>query len=158
MEIIPVLFDIRSIHNVGSIFRTADAAGCGRIELVGFTPSPFDRIGKVRSDFKKVALGAEEKIKVHSSTKITATLRELKKEGFFIVALEQAKNSILYTTFHKKFPKEKKIVLLIGNEPKGIPAQVLKQVDVIIEIPMSGIKESLNVSVAFGIALYELKK
>lgn len=158
MKIIPVLVNVRSIHNVGSIFRTADAGGCKRIELVGFTPSPFDRTQKVRSDFKKVALGAEENIKIHSFRTIKSALRALKKEGFFIVALEQAKNSIPYTMFHKKFPKEKKIALIVGNEPDGIPPQVLKQVDVIIEIPMCGIKESLNVSVAFGIALYELKK
>lgn len=158
MEILPVICDVRSVYNVGSIFRTADAAGCARICLVGFTPSPFNRFGEIRPDFQKVALGAERTMTVESFKQIRTIIQKLKKEGFFIVALEQAENSIPYSMFKKKFPTKKKIALLLGNEPKGLAGSTLAAVDAIIEIPMHGAKESLNVSVAFGIAVFELVK
>jgi tRNA G18 (ribose-2'-O)-methylase SpoU len=156
MELIPVLADLRSVHNVASIFRTADAAGCKEIVLTGFTPSPFDRFGKVRKDFAKVALGAEKHFAIRHFKQIGSAIRALKKEGKLIVALEQDKESTPYDSFKRKFPRENAVALLVGNEPDGISPAILKKVDAVIEIPMRGAKESLNVAVAFGIAAYEI--
>ncbi len=153
-----MLVNIRSVHNVASIFRTADGAGCKEIVLVGYTPSPFDRFGKVRPDFTKVALGAEKSFIIRHFIRIGDALRLLKEDGYFPVGLEQDKRAIPYDKFKKKFPKKGKIALVLGNEPKGIPASVRRKLDALIEIPMQGQKESLNVSVAFGIAVYELLK
>lgn len=155
-EIIPVLHNIRSLHNVGSIFRTADGAGCKEIILSGYTPSPWDRFNNLRPDFAKVALGAEKgKIVGHFKT-LSEAVRALKKEGRLILGLEQDKRAIPYDSFHKKFPKIKKIALILGSEPKGLAPASRKMLDALIEIPMRGSKESLNVAVAFGIAVYAL--
>lgn len=156
MEIIPILHNVRSIHNVGSIFRTAECAGCKSIYLSGYTGTPLDRFGKVRGDFLKTALGAEKSLKWKYSKNFSDVFKKLKKQGYFFVALEQSEKSIEYTKFKKYFPKEKKIALVLGNEPKGIDQKVLKNMDAIVEIPMKGKKESLNVSVAFGIAIFKL--
>jgi tRNA G18 (ribose-2'-O)-methylase SpoU len=158
MEIIPVLVNIRSVHNVASIFRTADGAGCKKIVLTGFTPSPYDRFGKLRKDFEKVALGAEKSIITRAFVHSSSALNALKKQGFFIVGLEQDKKSIPHDNFKKIFPAVEKIALVLGNEPEGIPEVIRKKLDAMIEIPMRGKKESLNVSVAFGIAVYEITK
>lgn len=158
MEIVPVLMDIRSVHNVASIFRTADGAGCKRIILTGFTPTPYDRLGKLRTDFAKVALDSEKSLTIRSFVHSSSALNALKKQGFLIVGLEQDKKSIPYSSFKKKFPTIKKIALVLGNEPEGISEAMRKKIDTMIEIPMHGKKESLNVSVAFGIAVYELIK
>lgn len=158
MEIVPVLANIRSVHNVGSIFRTADGAGMEEIIIAGYTPSPLDRFGKVRKDFAKVALGAEEKFVIRYFARVGGALRSLKEDGYFLLGLEQDKGSVPYDAFRKKFSKEKKIALVLGNEPEGIPGNIRKMLDAMIEIPMRGKKESLNVSVAFGVAAYELMK
>lgn len=155
-EIAVVLHNIRSLHNVGSIFRTADGAGLREIILSGYTPSPWDRLGHLRKDFQKVALGAEEKMTVRYFTRLGGAVRSLKKEGYFVLGLEQDKRAIPYDEFVKKFPKVKKIALVLGNEPEGIPYNSRKNFDAIIEIPMRGKKESLNVAVAFGIVVYRL--
>jgi tRNA G18 (ribose-2'-O)-methylase SpoU len=156
MELIPVLVDLRSVHNVASIFRTADAAGCKEIVLTGFTPSPFDRFGKVRKDFAKVALGAEKHFVIRHFKQIGSAIRALKKEGKLVVALEQSEKSIPYDSFKKKLPGENAVALLVGNEPEGLRPSVLEKADAVLEIPMRGQKESLNVAVAFGIAAYEI--
>jgi 23S rRNA (guanosine2251-2'-O)-methyltransferase len=153
-EIILVLYDIRSTHNVGSIFRTADAAGVSKIYLVGLTPTPLDRFNRDRKDVAKVSLGAEKVVPWKYEKNIGSLLAKLKKEKCNIVALEQDKKSIAY----KKYKATSKTALLVGNEVEGIPKEVLKKCDAIIEIPMFGKKESLNVSVATGIALYEIVK
>src|SRR5262245_20614416 len=139
-EIVVILHDIRSLHNVGSIFRTADAAGVSKIVLTGYTPTPVDRFGNYRTEIAKVALGAEETIAWEKRAQITPALKQLKKEGYKIYAVEQDKKSIPYYTL-KKPPQ--KIALILGNEPKGISAQILKTADGILEIPMHGRKESL---------------
>lgn len=158
MVVVPVLMDIRSVHNVASIFRTADGAGCKEIVLSGFTPSPYDRFGKLRNDFAKVALGAEKSFSQRVFVRHISALNALKKKGFFLVGLEQDKKSIPHTLLRKRFSKEKKIALVLGNEPEGIPEIVREKLDAMIEIPMNGRKESLNVSVAFGIAVYEITR
>jgi 23S rRNA (guanosine2251-2'-O)-methyltransferase len=154
VELVVVLADVRSTHNVGSIFRTADGAGFSKIYLCGVTPSPLDRFGKVRKDISKVSLGAESWLPWESSASTTRLLTRLRKEGYKIFALEQAKGSVLYDAV--KLKKNEKVALLLGEETKGLPASILSKVDKVLEIPMRGRKESLNVSVAFGIAAYAL--
>lgn len=147
-----ILFNIRSAHNVGSIFRTADGAGVAKLYLCGYTPTPNDR--NVGKDISKTALGAETFVLWEKHRQTVRLIKKLKKEGARIVALEQTPNSILYSKFKPKFP----LCLIVGNEVSGIPKSILSLADDIIEIPMQGKKESLNVAVAFGIAAYNLAK
>lgn len=148
------LQDIRSVHNVGSIFRTADASGVNKIYLVGTTPTPIDRFGRVRQDMAKVALGAENNIPWEYYADWKKLMLKLKKGKIKIVALEQDKKSIDY----KKFKNEDNFCLLVGEEVGGLPKNILSKVDSIIEIPMRGKKESLNVSVALGVAIFRVLK
>ncbi len=147
-----VLHDIRSVHNVGSIFRTADAAGIANIYLTGYTPSPVDRFGRARRDFAKVSLGAEKGIAWKQCADPIEAVIRLKKEGFFIVAVEQSSRAVDY----KKVILPAKVAIILGNETGGVPKNLLDEVDTIAEIPMQGKKESLNVSVSAGIALFRL--
>lgn len=158
MDLVAIIYDVRSIHNVGSIFRTADGAGFEKIYLCGITPSPLDRFKKVRSDFAKVALGAEKNVVWESIEDVGTLIKKLKKEGWKILALEQSKKSIPYYRISDNMGdiRHQRIALIVGNEVGGVSRIVLKLADVILEIPMRGKKESLNVSVAFGIAAYRL--
>jgi 23S rRNA (guanosine2251-2'-O)-methyltransferase len=151
-DAVVILPDIRSTYNVGAIFRTADAAGIKKLFLVGITPAPLDRFGRPRSDIAKAALGAEMSVPWESVATIAPLITRLKKEGYMIVAIELAKNSVDY----KKVKLGAKVAFILGNEVEGLPASVLKKCDVIAEIPMQGMKESLNVSVAAGIALFRM--
>ncbi|MBC7836261.1 TrmH family RNA methyltransferase [Acetobacteraceae bacterium] len=148
-----VLHNIRSVHNVGSIFRSADAAGISRIILSGYTPGPLDRFGNPRKDFTKVSLGAEKSVPWIQKKTIASVLKELKKENCFLVAVEQDARSTSLFDFQAP---NKPLAVVMGNEVRGVSPQVLKQCDAIVEIPMRGKKESLNVSVAAGIALFTL--
>ncbi|MBX4210919.1 TrmH family RNA methyltransferase [Candidatus Parcubacteria bacterium] len=145
-----ILHNIRSTHNVGSIFRTADAAGVYKIFLTGYTPQPIDRFGRAQKDIAKVALGAEKNIPWHYIKNVHTVLDRMKKEKIELIALEQSKESIDY----KKIKPKKSWALILGNEVGGISPAILKKCDLICEIPMKGKKESLNVSVAAGIALF----
>lgn len=151
-DAILILPDIRSTHNVGAIFRTADAVGITKIYLVGITPSPLDRFGRARPDIAKSALGAEKTVPYESREEIEPLLNELKKDGYTIVAIEQSKNSVDY----KEVKKKEKMAFVVGTEVTGLPETILNQCDVIAEIPMAGEKESLNVSVATGVALFRI--
>lgn len=139
--------NIRSLENIGSIFRTADALAIDKIFLCGICGQPPNQ------KISKSALGAEKWIDWEYCGSAWKLIERLKKENVFIVALEQAKNSLLYTKFKPKFP----LALIIGNEIKGISSSVLKRADKIISLPMFGRKESLNVAVAFGIAGYQIR-
>lgn len=141
-KIFLILHNIRSLHNVGSIFRTADAAGVSKIYLTGYTPDPS----------QKTALGAENFIPYERRRDISWLIAKLKKDRSNIVALEQSKKSIDYRKFKPKFP----LALILGNEVRGLSSAILKKCDAVIQIPMKGRKESLNVSVAAGISLFEL--
>jgi tRNA(Leu) C34 or U34 (ribose-2'-O)-methylase TrmL len=152
-EIVVVLHNIRSVYNVASIFRTADGAGVKKIYLCGITPTPLDRLGRPREDFAKVSLGAEKFVTWDKRAKTGVVLNELRKDGYKIFALEQSAKSIPY---YKLKTKNYKFALVLGNEVRGLSPSVLKEADKIIEIPMWGKKESLNVSVAFGIVVYQL--
>ena len=151
-EVNVMLLDIRSVYNVGAIFRTADALGIGRIFLAGITPAPLDRFGRVRKDLAKSALGAEKSVAWEQVANAISTIRKMKKEGFEIIAIEQAENSVDY----KKVKINKPTLFIVGNEVGGIPKNVLKECDVVAEISMVGKKESLNVSVSFGVALFRI--
>jgi len=157
---IVILHNIRSLYNVGSIFRTADAAGIEKIYLCGITPAPVDQFGKYRPQLTKVSLGAEKYVAWEKFGLTTKLLEKLKKDGFKIFAVEQSKKSILYYKVRTKDTitrdSTQKIVLVLGSEIKGLPPSILKRSDKILEIPMKGKKESLNVAVAFGVVAFHL--
>jgi len=145
-----LLDDIRSVHNTGSIFRTAETLGISMIYCAGTTPTPLDRFGRKRKDFAKVALGAEDMVAWKYVEKAAESVKRLKKEGFEVIALEQADRSIDY----KKVKVKGKALIILGNEVEGVSPKLLKLADIIAEIPLKGKKESLNVSMAAGIALF----
>ena len=147
-----VLNNLRSVYNAGSLFRTADAAGVVHIHLVGTTPAPTDRFGRIRKDFHKTALGAEKVIPWTYHKTFADCVAYLKENEILVVALEQDEQSIPYTTI----PLEKNLALVLGNEPEGFSKEDVSLCDVIAEIPQHGMKESLNVSVAAGIALFDV--
>ncbi|AKM83966.1 TPA: RNA methyltransferase [Candidatus Campbellbacteria bacterium] len=151
-KVFVILDNIRSVHNVGAIFRTADACGVSKIFLVGYTPQPLDRFGRMRKDLSKSALGAEKNIEWEYYKEITELVDVLKKNGVEVVAIEQNKKSIDY----KKFGLKKDTAFILGNEVDGVSKNILESVDKIIEIPMVGKKESLNVSVSAGIVLFRI--
>lgn len=151
-EYVLILHNIRSAHNVGAIFRTADAAGIAKIHLTGYTPTPLDRFGKPRGDIVKTALGAEKTIPWEYKKAPSPVFRALKKNGISLVAIEQSPRSVDY----KKVKISHRAAFIIGNEVRGLSARLLAQCDIIAEIPMRGRKESLNVSVAAGIALFRI--
>ncbi len=154
---IVVLHDIRSAHNVGSIFRTADAVGCTSLALCGITPTPRDRFGRTQPDIAKVALGAEEWLPWEYAQRCTRLLDRLKKQGYTILALEQNKKSVPYTPIRVSKKQWERTALVTGNEVQGLSRAILNRADHVIEIPMHGRKESLNVAVAFGIVAFALR-
>lgn len=157
-EIILIAHNIRSTHNVGSIFRTAEGFGVKKIILSGYTPYPhvehdprLPHISeKLSAQIHKTALGAETMVPFEYQEH--PDLDTLINEGYTIVGLEQAENSIPLASYEA----DKKIALIIGEEVNGIESEILARCEKIIEIPMKGKKESFNVSVATGIALYAL--
>ena len=176
---IVILHNIRSLHNVGSIFRTADAAGVEKIYLCGITPAPVDIFGKPRQQLTKVSLGAEKYVRWERIKSTTKLIDKLRQDGYKIFCVEQSKKSIPYYRLSKQLSYaddrqrrivNRKIALVLGNEIKGLPASILKRADKILEIPMQEAmvrqahhprhlgrgKESLNVAVAFGIVAFHL--
>ncbi|MDP1719087.1 MAG: TrmH family RNA methyltransferase [bacterium] len=165
-----ILHSVRSLHNVGSIFRTADAAGIEKLYLCGITPTPFDQFGAIRPQVAKVSLGAEKSVAWEKVVSTSRLIDRLKKDGYKILALEQASGSVPYQRFPKPQTLKSKTCLLVGHEVKGLPPSILRKTDRILEIPMRGAmvrqahhprrsgrgKESLNVGVAFGIAVFKL--
>ncbi|MBP9727982.1 MAG: RNA methyltransferase [Candidatus Moranbacteria bacterium] len=156
-SLVLILHDIRSAHNVGSMFRTADGAGVNQIILSGYTPVPPKKDTLYFTDadkaLKKTALGAEESVPWKKVASLTRVINQLKKDGYEILALEQSVGSVEYRAYA---PKKTKQALIVGNEVTGVLKKFLEQCDVVLEIPMRGKKNSLNVSVATGIALYQI--
>lgn len=156
--IIVIAHNIRSTHNVGSIFRTSEGFGVSKIILSGYTPYPTTSgdtrlphiSDKLTSQIHKTALGAETMVPFEYHE--TLNLHELKIQGYRIVALEQDRRSVSLDTYQAP----DKVALVLGEEVEGISTELLDECDDIIEIPMHGQKESFNVSVATGIALYAL--
>ncbi len=159
-SIIVVAHNIRSAHNIGSIFRSADCFGIAEIILSGYSPYPaVDNdtrlphiVHKVSDLIHKTALGAEKTVPYSYSEQIPLSV--LTDRGYSLVALEQSTDSTLLSSYR---PPEK-IALIIGEERFGITPDILKQCQTILEIPQVGLKESLNVSVATGICLYQLSQ
>ncbi|HEY4493545.1 MAG TPA: TrmH family RNA methyltransferase [Candidatus Paceibacterota bacterium] len=147
-----ILHNIRSVYNVGAIFRTADACGVEKIYLTGYTPTPLDRFGRKRGDFHKSALGAEDFVAWEQFGEIPKLIETLRERNYEIIALEQDARSVDYKTFKPA----KNSALIVGNETEGLDKEILDQCDKIIEIKMRGAKESLNVSVALGVVLFHL--
>jgi tRNA G18 (ribose-2'-O)-methylase SpoU len=151
-EIYIILHNIRSAQNVGSIFRTADACGVSKIFLGGYSPLPIDRFGRERKDISKSSLGAEKTVAWEKYEDAGELIEKLKKEGVEIVSVEQDKKSVDY----KNFKPIKNTAFVFGNEVGGVEKELLEISDKIIEIPMLGEKESLNVSVSAGIVLFRV--
>ncbi len=147
-----ILHDIRSAQNVGSLFRTADAVGVTGVYLSSITPAPIDRFGRARSDVAKTALGAELTLEWEMYESIDALITRLKSEGVRIIAIEQSPHAVDY----KQVIVDGPVACIVGNEVGGIPEQILAQCDVVAQIPMRGTKESLNVAVAAGVALFRI--
>jgi len=154
-EVFVVVENIRSAENVGSLFRTADALGIQKIFLCGITPIPISIGRKPGTDkIAKTALGAEQTVAWEYASQTWRVAEQLKRKGVRVVALEQSPKSIALQKFEPKFP----LALALGNEVNGVSSAVLKRCDNVVEIPMRGQKESLNVAVAFGIAAYQIVK
>jgi len=151
-----ILDNIRSVFNVASIFRTADALGIEKIILCGVTPAPVDRFGRKVTRFTKVSLGAEKSVAWEHEISTESAIRKLKERHFFIIAVERHSQAVSYTTF-KINRANKNYALVVGSETKGLPDAILSQSDIIIDIPQKGIKESLNVSIAFAIVAAHLE-
>lgn len=142
-----IVENVRSLYNVGSIFRTSDGAWIRKLYLCGYTPHP------PRKEIEKTALGATESVPWEYRKNALDVVSELKKAGSTICVLEQTTGSIPYT----KVPSDRfPLCLIIGNEITGVSHTLIEVSDISIEIPMTGIKQSLNVAVAYGIAVFEL--
>jgi len=139
-----IAHNIRSLWNVGSIFRTCDGFGVERLYLTGYTGRP------PRKEITKTALGADAFVPWEHVDEPMLVIEDLKREGFSIVSLEQAGKSILLSEFSPLFP----LCLILGSEIAGVRDDLLAVSDVVVELPMVGEKESYNVAVAAGIALY----
>lgn len=153
-----ILDNIRSLHNVGSIFRTADGAGVEKLYLCGITPGPLNRFKEVVPEIAKTALGAETAVAWEKAEDTLAVVKRLKKEGYKVVALEQDKRSVPYYSLSAIHYPLDRVALVLGAEVDGLTKEILDACDAIIEIPMRGKKESLNVSVAFGVVVFHLNQ
>lgn len=153
---IAIFHNIRSMHNVGSMLRTADAAGIEKVYLCGITPTPADAFGRPRAQITKVALGAEKSVEWEKLGSSGPLINRLKVQGYKIFAIEQSKKSIPYSKIPKSYILNPKFCLVVGSEIKGLPPSILDRADAILEIPMYGEKESLNVGVAFGIVVFHI--
>lgn len=165
MNLILVLDNIRSTYNVGAILRTAEGFGVSRVILSGYTPRVHDTEllphlrDKLDREIHKTALGAEDMLEIYACGDIITELQKLKNEGYQIVGLENnIENSNLYNLGDKGLKDKlgEKVVLILGEEVKGIDNSLYEMIDLFVEIPMKGRKESFNVSVATGIALWGL--
>ena len=143
-----LLDNIRSLYNVGSIFRTSDAAGVEKIYLCGLTGKP------PRAEIHKSALGAEQSVDWEYHNNPVEIIQQLKSEGYKIVVLEHTDQPKSYFQTDFEFP----LCLIVGHEIVGVSDEIVELADYAIEIPMFGVKQSLNVSVAYGIAIYEIIK
>lgn len=154
---IVILYNIRSLHNIGSIFRTSDGAGIEKIFLCGYTSAPVDEFGVTRGHVAKTALGAEHFVAWEKRASTTALIDRLHRDGYKIYAVELSPRSTPYQNIKLSARAWEKAVLVMGSEVKGLSPGILKRADRILEIPMFGQKESLNVAVAFGVVVYGLR-
>lgn len=158
-KLIVILHNIRSTYNVGAILRTCDCLGVNEVVFSGYTPFldkglPHER-EKLQKQIHKTALGAEETLSWRRTEDIMAEIDGFKAEGMLVAALEQGENSLNLADEHQI---NANTVLILGEEVHGVPPEILEKCQVLLEIPMCGTKESFNVSVATGIALFALRK
>jgi tRNA G18 (ribose-2'-O)-methylase SpoU len=146
-KIVLLLQNIRSLHNVGSLFRSADVFGVEKIYLCGYTGTP------PRKEISKVALGAEEWILWERAARTHMVIERLRRDSYQIVALETGIPSVSLSDMSFS----DKVAVIVGNEVTGITSPIVRRADLVVQIPMHGKKESLNVSVAGGVALYALR-
>ena len=152
-----ILENIRSMHNVGSVFRTSDGVGVEKIYLCGYTPAPVhEQLGHLRPQIEKVALGATELVAWEKRTVAWRLVDELKQQGHTIIVLEQNNNAVGVDAVRLSRSQWDNAALVVGHELKGVSKGVLARADIVADIPMLGRKRSLNVSVAFGVAMYAL--
>ena len=148
-QLVVILDNIRSLHNVGSLFRTSDAFAVRKLMLCGITATPPHR------EINKTALGATESVDWQHYQNTVDAIEELRKESYQIYSIEQTKNSISLEDFT---PQQSKIALIFGHEVKGVQQEVIDQSDASIEIPQLGTKHSFNVSVSSGIVLWDVQQ
>jgi tRNA G18 (ribose-2'-O)-methylase SpoU len=146
-EIVLVLDRIRSLYNVGSMFRTADGFGVAKVYLCGYTGTPD------RNRVRKTSLDAEKYVPWEKVAHSWRLIDRLKKDGYQVVALEESPRVQSIVDFRPRYP----VALVVGNEVTGLTPAVLKRCDAVVEIPMLGHKKSFNVAVACGIGLYHLR-
>jgi len=146
--VVVVLDNVRSAHNTGSAFRTADAFGVDKVFLGGITPVPPS------PELRKVALGAEEVVPFQHVQDVVDLVRQLKKDGYTVVAVEQTVNSVKLDRFTRE--PGKRYAMVFGNEVDGVQQAVVDECDFSLEIPQKGTKHSLNVSVTVGVVLWAL--
>ena len=151
-----LLSNLRSVHNVGSIFRTANALGFDKIYLCGTTPTPIDNYRVPRKDFLKVSLGAEKTILWEYVIDTKELVKKLRVDGHYVVAIEQDEKAADYKVVD--ITGKEKVAFVLGAEVGGLSGDILDEVSVIAEIPMLGTKESLNVTIAFGVVAYRILK
>lgn len=165
MKITVVLDNIRSCYNVGAILRTCEGFGVEKVILSGYTPRVHDQEllphlrDKLDREIHKTALGTEDLLKIYSSHDIISDLKKLKKQGWQIIGLENNIENVPICKLNSKELRSKltdRIILILGEEVNGINNSLYDIIDLFTEIPMQGKKESFNVSVAAGIALYGL--
>lgn len=152
-DVVVILENVRSALNVGSIFRTADGAGVGRILLLGYTPAPIDRFGRVQPRIAKTSLGASESVpweKIERTGEAHDAILRLRADGYAIIAIEQVTGALSLSDFEPP----QRVAYIFGNEVTGVSHELLALCDRAVEIPMQGKKESLNVAVCAGILLY----
>ncbi len=151
LPVVIILDNVRSQHNVGSVFRTADAFRVEKVYLCGITSTPSNN-----REVHKTALGAEETVEWDYETETVQVVCALKEEGYKIYAVEQAENALSLERL--SIEKEKKYALIFGNEVKGVQQEVINQSDGCIEIPQFGTKHSFNISVSVGIVLWQIAR
>ena len=140
--------NIRSVHNVGSIFRTADGFGAEKIYLTGYTAHP------PREDLHKTALGAEDAVPWEYNNNSLDAVKLIKKQGISLALIEHTKQSKSIYEMNWEFP----VCFIVGNEVSGVSEELSTMADIHVELPMCGLKQSLNVSVAVGVVGYELSR
>ena len=150
IPLIVVLDDVRSLHNVGSVFRSSDAFRVECIYLCGITATP------PQPDIHKTALGAEDTVEWKYFKNTLDAVQELKENGYFVYSTEQVENSVILQNL--KLDKDRKYAIVLGNEVKGVKQEVVDNSDACLEIPQFGTKHSLNVSVTAGIVIWEFAK
>ena len=147
-----VFDDVRSALNVGSAFRTADACACREMVLCGFTAQPPHR------EILKTALGSTDSVAWRHFNETKVALETLRTEGYILVAVEQADNSIFLQNLENQIFTDKKYALIFGNEVDGVSEEAMKMADFVLEIPQYGTKHSLNIAVSVGIVVWEFVK